>query len=214
MQSPTAPSPIKDFTPAGGFPSAAVPPSADATFAGLLARMAAPQNRGASWNDEELADDIANISYERALRNQAGSSAASSAAYSTLPKSDDGVVGASNRKAGSAATPKPLKNASITIRLSEPECVQLRLRAAEAGLTVSAYLRSCALEVESLRAQVKQTLAELRDSPPRFSEQPSMAQPSRTRPVLARAWQWFQRVTQRREPVKKLNSQIPAHSRP
>ena len=47
-----------------------------------------------------------------------------------------------------------LKSASITIRLSKAECAQLRRRAAEAGLTVSAYLRSCTFEAESLRAEV------------------------------------------------------------
>ncbi len=50
----------------------------------------------------------------------------------------------------------------MTIRLSKAECARLRERAAEAGLTVSAYLRSCALEAEALRAEVKQALAELK----------------------------------------------------
>lgn len=54
------------------------------------------------------------------------------------------------------------KCASITIRLSKAEGEQLRRRAAEAGLTVSAYLRSCTFEAEALRAQVKEVLAELR----------------------------------------------------
>jgi hypothetical protein len=74
-----------------------------------------------------------------------------------------------------------LKRASITIRLTEPECAQLRRRAAEAGITVSAYLRSCALEVESLRTQVKETLAHLRESTP----VPAPSLPSRQKP-------WFQ----------------------
>ena len=47
-----------------------------------------------------------------------------------------------------------LRSASITVRLSEAECAQLRKLAAEAGLTVSAYLRSCTFEAESLRAEV------------------------------------------------------------
>ena len=46
--------------------------------------------------------------------------------------------------------------------MSEVESAQLRQRAAEAGLTISAYLRSCTFEAESLRAQVKETLAQLR----------------------------------------------------
>jgi hypothetical protein len=57
---------------------------------------------------------------------------------------------------------RDLKCASITIRLSRTECAQLRKRAAEAGLTVSAYLRSCTFEVESLRGLVKDTMAQLR----------------------------------------------------
>jgi len=61
-----------------------------------------------------------------------------------------------------AALNRNLKSASITIRLSKPECAQLRKRAAEAGLTVSAYLRSCTFEAESLRALVKDALAQLR----------------------------------------------------
>ena len=58
-----------------------------------------------------------------------------------------------------------LKSASITIRLSRAECEQLRSRAADAGLTVSAYMRSCTFEAESLRALVKDTLAQLRTEP-------------------------------------------------
>ena len=52
----------------------------------------------------------------------------------------------------------------MTVRFSAEESARLRRRAAEAGLTLSAYLRSCTFEVESLRAQVKQTLAEMRSS--------------------------------------------------
>jgi hypothetical protein len=63
------------------------------------------------------------------------------------------------------ALDRNLKSASITIRLSQAECAQLRTRAAEAGLTVSAYLRSCTFEAESLRALVKDTMAQLRSDP-------------------------------------------------
>ena len=61
-----------------------------------------------------------------------------------------------------AGLDRNLKTASITIRLSPSECAQLRRRAAEAGLTVSAYLRSCTFETEALRALVKDTLAKMR----------------------------------------------------
>ncbi len=66
------------------------------------------------------------------------------------------------RSAQKSATPfeRNLKRSSITIRMSEEECAQLHRRAAEAGLTVSAYLRSCTFEAEALRAQVKEVLAQ------------------------------------------------------
>jgi hypothetical protein len=50
--------------------------------------------------------------------------------------------------------------------MSEVECEQLKRRAAEAGLTISAYLRSCTFEADSLRAEVKKTLAEMRTRGP------------------------------------------------
>jgi predicted DNA binding CopG/RHH family protein len=62
------------------------------------------------------------------------------------------------------AKERNLRRTSITIRMSSEENLQLRKRAAEAGLTVSAYLRSCTFEAESLRALVKDTLAQLRAS--------------------------------------------------
>lgn len=49
--------------------------------------------------------------------------------------------------------------------MSKKECEQLHARSAEAGLTISAYLRSCTFEAEALRAQVKEALAELRSAP-------------------------------------------------
>ncbi len=63
-----------------------------------------------------------------------------------------------------AAIEPNLKRASVTLRLSRSECEQLHQRAAEAGLTLSAYVRSCAFEVENLRAQVKETLVQLRSA--------------------------------------------------
>jgi hypothetical protein len=72
------------------------------------------------------------------------------------------VAAAAQALQPSIATDRDLRSASVTIRMSKAECARLHRRAAEAGLTVSAYLRSCALEAESLRAEVKQTLAELK----------------------------------------------------
>jgi len=57
-----------------------------------------------------------------------------------------------------------LKSASVTVRMSQEECEQLHRRAADAGLTVSAYLRSCTFEAESLRALVKETMAQLKSA--------------------------------------------------
>lgn len=47
----------------------------------------------------------------------------------------------------------------ITVRLSPTERALIRTRAAEAGISGSAYIRQCALEVEQLRAQVRQAIA-------------------------------------------------------
>ena len=105
-----------------------------------------------------------------------------------------------------ATAAKPPRTASITIRLSEAECAQLRQRAAESGLTVSAYLRSCTLEVESLRAQVKDTLAQLR------APKPTAPEPDRNsnengglRKVLARVRHWFRQFGPSRRPAFGLN---------
>jgi hypothetical protein len=88
--------------------------------------------------------------------------------------------------------PRPLngslKDASITIRMSKAECAQLHRRAAEAGLTVSAYLRSCTFEAESLRAMVKDTMAQLRSASAQIE--------SRACPgfLVAQAGQWMARL--------------------
>ncbi len=149
--------------------------SGDSEFAGFLSSVAEPPREPAStWNDDDLADDIATLSYEQALRTHARyrpsateADPASTSSDESLPVSTHAPSSASVPGfAAAAADPRHriLRTASITIRLSKAEVAQLRRRAAEAGLTVSAYLRSCTLEVESLRAQVKQTLAQLRST--------------------------------------------------
>jgi hypothetical protein len=50
----------------------------------------------------------------------------------------------------------------VSIRLTDPEIAMLRERADESEISVSAYMRSCVLEAETLRAQVKQAMAEMR----------------------------------------------------
>ncbi len=164
------------------------PPSAAAGFAELLASLTALKDSaheaGHDAGGDELADDVATLSYESALRahgrRRNPGSGPSGERFHSAPltpesRSKERLLGrtaqdlqtklelASN---SSPDVPPPAphqrKCASITVRMSHEECSQLRDRAAEAGLTVSAYLRSCAFEVETLRAQVKQTLAELR----------------------------------------------------
>jgi hypothetical protein len=180
---------------------------ASPSFAGLLAALAAPgqgswapaakpasppRSNAPAWNDDDLAEDVATLSYERALRTHARyratdqsltqlndlppnllselpdfdfeeTSPATKAPAPEAPFADYAKTAAASHS-DRYATPleKNLKQASVTIRMSRSECVQLHRRAAEAGLTVSAYLRSCTFEAESLRAMVKDTLAQLR----------------------------------------------------
>jgi hypothetical protein len=170
--------------------------SSAAGFAGLLSALIAPTQTRVSktdgdWNNDDLADDFATLSYERAMRSHARYRAADEFADQVQPEApkpepapsakesfeDDSPLMQAISKAVSESKARtepetehrkvhPLerhrKNASITIRMSQAEYEQLHARAAEAGLTVSAYLRSCTFEAESLRAQVKETLAQLR----------------------------------------------------
>jgi len=57
------------------------------------------------------------------------------------------------------AAGRPERQVSMSLRVAASEQALIKARAAEAGLSVSAYLRQCALEVEKLRAQVHHTLA-------------------------------------------------------
>jgi hypothetical protein len=54
---------------------------------------------------------------------------------------------------------KPERQVSMSLRVAASEQALIKARAAEAGISASAYLRQCALEVEQLRAQVQHTLA-------------------------------------------------------
>lgn len=174
------------------------------TFAGMLAALAAPGQKRPPVRDlDGLEDDVATLSYERALRAHARYRApeAMDRSLTSSPPADNPrifevrpaveqsvvppvsempmasgtpLAAAEEPEAVqefSTATDRNLKSSSITIRLSRVECAQLRKRAAEAGLTVSAYLRSCTFEAESLRALVKDTLAQLR-SQKSTAEQP------------------------------------------
>ena len=138
-------------------------------FAGLTRpKSRAPSTRDDSWIDEALAEDVATISYEQALRAHARYRPTD-----PLPPAIEEPDPARPKPPlsvritewapddASAAVSAHRKQSSITIRLSRDECSQLRERAAAAGMTVSAYLRSCIFEVETLRVQVKEALSEL-----------------------------------------------------
>jgi hypothetical protein len=56
------------------------------------------------------------------------------------------------------------RHAVVSMRLSDSELDRLRHRAAESGISISAYMRSCILDAEGLRSQVKQALVEMRAS--------------------------------------------------
>jgi len=187
-------------------------PLPEPSFAGLVATMAAMPTRETSWSDEGLADDVASISYEQALRAHARVRPPSPDTHTERDSLSVMDESASTSKGPSEApaSPAPLKTASITIRLSEPECAQLRRRAAEAGLSVSAYLRSCTLEVESLRAQVKQTLSELRSSVALpNNDQTRSESTGGIRYHFARIWHSLQLIRARRQLAPRINAANP-----
>jgi hypothetical protein len=177
-------------------------PSGATSFAGVLASAA-----DSAWSLDGLADDVATLSYEEALRS-----------HSAIPDSAPDQ-GSTERPAGEgighppqpSVQPRPLKTASITIRLSEPDCQQVRQRAAEAGLTVSEYLRSCTLEVDSLRAQVKDALAQIRTSAGSAAsfEAPARERNHRLGTVLARVQGWFRRFPSKRRLQVRINPANP-----
>ncbi len=173
-------------------PAPAHPSPSLSSFAGLLATLASPPPSPPSdasadaplWNSSDLGEDVATLSYERALRahtryrpldrdsgrvdrsaiptGDLGSDASAEAAIKIDVAGATAAADATPGWKSGTAPDRNLRSASVTIRLSRAECARLHQRAAEAGLTVSAYLRSCALEAEALRAQVKQALAELK----------------------------------------------------
>ena len=191
-------------------PAQSPPFSPSANFAGLLAELASPPPEDAapsnSWSENNLGDDVVTLSYDRALRahsrckpadesdrpltqeEQTGAATARDAAI--LPAAESG--GSLSMEPGDAArgaNKGVLRSASVTVRLSNAECARLHTLAAEAGMTVSAYLRSCTFEAEVLRAQVKKALAELRASALKVTA----AAPAKERPIFG----WLARLLPR-----------------
>ncbi len=138
-----------------------------ANFAGLLAALALPPTEDAAQartsSESDRGDDVVTLSYDRALRTHGRYMPTGRGDWQPAPA----VQGNEDLAAQANQTPQEvcdhdLRTSSVTVRLSKAECANLHQRAAEAGLTVSAYLRSCTIEAEALRAQVKAALAELR----------------------------------------------------
>ena len=175
------------------------------SFAGLLAALASPTQKAgdfsgmppspgrrstSAWNDDDLADDVATLSYESALKAHARYRPTDQS-LTQLPDPEpfcfEEVPAATSRpeplfnRLPPLAVERNLKDSSITIRMSKAECAQLHRRAAEAGLTVSAYLRSCTFEAESLRTMVKETLAQLRSVQTQATTATAAPQPRRSR---------------------------------
>jgi hypothetical protein len=179
-----------------------------ASFAGLLASLAMPARKPSpAWSEDDLAGDVATLSYESALRAHARYKPSSEpyAMPSEVPLSPAPAARESAKPpiepSAAPAADNSLKCASITIRMSAAECAQLRRRAAEAGMTVSAYLRSCTFEAEALRAQVKQALAELRAATAPAEPQREFAQPQAFEPRNWRAR--LQRILPHTQPLQQ-----------
>ena len=137
-------------------------------FAAFLARLAGLPDWDADLPGQSVQpepadagkEEIALLSYEHALR---GRVLAGSTAETVLGNSETSLAHSSVSTAAEIVEPRRCR---ASIRLTAAEDEILRIRAAESGLAISAYIRSCVFEVESLRAQVKQMMAEVRTVAP------------------------------------------------
>jgi len=199
-------------------PEQSQPSPASQSFRGLLAALASPPPEEADlakgWNEGDLGEDVVTLSYERALSAHARYRPAGLSDW-PIPQPRQTVAGDTQEEAArpatqvdegltpraseapQAANDRDLRCVSVTIRLSKGECTRLHRRAAEAGVTVSAYMRSCTFEAEALRAQVKEALAELKAAASR--EKPDA--PAKER----RSWfGWLARLLARRRSVTQF----------
>lgn len=192
MQEPGTESP-KDF--AGSFTSV------------LSALRAARAENGArkadAWSDERLAEDVVELSYEKALRSHARYNP--HAFRTDGPDAEEEAKPVKRVRAAKRASrqretvpAESRKTASVTIRMSRGEWEQLQARATEAKMSLSAYMRSCTLEVEELRAQVKETLAELKQARQADAEREAAKKPVETEAASSWRARLFPRWTQGR----------------
>lgn len=137
------------------------------SFASLLESLTSPAKKtNGTWDDSDLLDDVATISYEQALRSHRRVPPAS-----PLPPDESrSPATPTSPRTPLATNGRKRKTASITIRITDAEEAQLHERAAAAQLSVSAYLRSCIFEAEELRAKVKEALARMQ-APPQTADQ-------------------------------------------
>ena len=195
------------------------------TFASLLSALAAPEpdagepaagqaaGQAAEHVLEQALDESDALSYEGALRRgsrlspQLGPEAAPESARTKAdfaPAQEAAATGARGQsfRFSTPGTDAEKRLSSVTLRLNRAECAQLKQRAAEAGLTLSAYVRACVFEAETLRAQVKQALRELREeAPPRKPPVPEPVVPAELSQNSQRPW-W-----QLRPSVKNFSAQ-------
>ncbi len=177
--------PPKSLRAAANAPWQSVPPAKPESL---------PQH-AAALREELLADDTVAIG----------------AAYAPSPAPVVSVTGQSEpseaeREAAESVRRWPgprRKSVTISVRLSASEAKMLRRRADESELSVSDYLRSCVLEADQLRAQVKQVLAEVRTRAPEAA--PPVAAGAIARPAAAhmprRKSRWRQWVAAMRSPL-------------
>jgi hypothetical protein len=154
-------------------PAQAAPQKTSGSFASLLASLTSKLQND-PWDDSALPDDVAILTYEQALRT---SRRQPSPQLATNSLREDGSQKGPAPKVSKPEQPqrpgeKRPRTASITIRVTSEEQAQLHERAAAAQLSVSAYLRSCILEAETLRTQVREALAQM--------QQPSASQVNST----------------------------------
>lgn len=78
----------------------------------------------------------------------------------------------------------------VSLRLTDGEFLQLKDRANESGISVSAYMRSCIVDADQLRAQVKQALAEMRalNARPEPNRLPALPSPAASSSGKRRDW--------------------------
>jgi hypothetical protein len=167
----------------------------------MLAELASPAAEdpgpAKARGENDLGDDVVTLSYEHALRAHARYQPADRRDWQprTAMRVDESLAPQPGRVSQDVFD-GDLRTASVTVRLSKAECASLHQRAAEAGLTVSAYLRSCTIEAEALRAQVKEALAGMRSAA--MNDEPAMSAKERRRAFSWRAFGWLARLLPRR----------------